>query len=189
MHQPLRDYMNALGDVSDSEFRDILSFFKSRQVAKRKILWPQKEVCEFMYFVETGCIRMFYQQPDGQEATRYIAVEKNFGTALASFVSNTASAESVQAVEDSTILEIGRTDFYNLLNKYPIWQKVFQNILEKAIVTATFRMETFLTLDAQKRYQWMLEKHPDFRDRFSTTLLSSYLGISRETLSRLQKKV
>nr|WP_262898276.1 helix-turn-helix domain-containing protein [Flavobacterium geliluteum] len=47
---------------------------------------------------------------------------------------------------------------------------------------------SFLTTNIQERYEMILKNQPDLYNKISKTLLASYLGVSRETLSRLYSK-
>jgi hypothetical protein len=46
------------------------------------------------------------------------------------------------------------------------------------------RLLTYLTADAQKRYELLLSEYPTLVQRLSKKTLAAYLGVSRETLSR-----
>jgi len=49
------------------------------------------------------------------------------------------------------------------------------------------RILSFLTSSAKERYEQLLEQYPILFQRVPKMLLASYLGVSRETLSRLSQ--
>ncbi len=96
--------------------------------------------------------------------------------------------EFVQAVEQTEVLSINKTDFYQLLEIIPRWEKLYRHYLEYAYVTNTNRLMSFITADAMERYQELLSKNPIVVKRLSNKMIASYLNISPETLSRLKSK-
>ncbi|NQD72307.1 Crp/Fnr family transcriptional regulator, partial [Sphingobacterium shayense] len=60
--------------------------------------------------------------------------------------------------------------------------------LEKAyfgFIAAQKRILSTLTSNTKERYQQLIEKHPTLVQRVPKSQLAAYLGVSRETLSRL----
>jgi hypothetical protein len=57
-------------------------------------------------------------------------------------------------------------------------------------ITAKQEEETndFKLLSPRQRYEKLALQHPDFLQRISLTQLASYLGISRETMSRIRAR-
>ncbi|MDQ3022303.1 MAG: Crp/Fnr family transcriptional regulator [Bacteroidota bacterium] len=176
-------------DLSDEQFELIFSLFKLRKVERNEILFSKGQICKHFYFVNKGCIRMFYIEPDGAEITRYFAFEKNFGTALSSFITQKPSREYIQAVEKSEVLSILRNDFYQILETIPFFEKIYRRILETSHDYNSQRIESLLGKNAKERYVELTEQSPGIIKRIPNKLIASYLGISAETLSRIKRQV
>ncbi len=132
---------------------------------------------------------MFYIHSDGTEITRYFAFEKNFGTALASFITQKPSLEYIEALEKSEVLSIYRNDFYQLLEIIPSLEKIYRRILEASHDINTQRIESLLGKNAKERYLTLLEQQPLIVERIPSKIIATYLGISPETLSRVKRQV
>lgn len=182
-------YIKERIEVLPSEIDIILSFFKPYQAKKNEILIQQGQVGQRTFFVGKGCLRIFFNNEQGQDTTRYIAFENNFATALVSFITGEPSQECIQAVENSELLYISQQDFYHLLEIIPTWDKFYRIYLEKAYVNNTNRLMSFVTMDAKERYRLLLEQNPAIVLRLPNKLVASYLNISQETLSRLKGKI
>jgi CRP-like cAMP-binding protein len=77
------------------------------------------------------------------------------------------------------------SDFEKLCNSF---QKMERFFLRKSIaghIGSERRILSFLTSGAKERYEELLAHHPVLMQRIPKSLLASYLGVSRETLSRL----
>jgi CRP-like cAMP-binding protein len=174
--------------LTEAELAAGLAYFQPLAPARHELLVSPGQVAERMYFVLQGCLRIFFIQDSGQEATRLLAFEHQFATALVSFITHTPSLEYIQALEDTQLLCISRTDFYHLLETVPAWEPFYRCYLERAYVLNTTRLHSFLTLDARTRYQQLLAQSPVVVQRLPNKLVASYLHLSQETLSRLKSK-
>ncbi|MFC1224430.1 Crp/Fnr family transcriptional regulator [Pedobacter sp. BG31] len=188
MQEQLSSYISAKIIISDAELEQVLSFFKMVQVKKNEILISPGETCQRLYFIDKGCLRIFFLTAGGTEATRHFAFENQFASALVSFITNDISKEYVQAVEDTSLYYISQNDFQQLLQMIPQWEKFYRHYLEYAYVTNTNRLMSFITLDATERYRQLLAQNPTVVMRLPNRMVASYLNISQETLSRLKSK-
>lgn len=188
MHSQLASYINREIMVSAKELEIILNSFVKVSVHKNEVLLTEGEVNSKIIFVCKGCLRIYFNQEDGQEATRYLAFENQFATALVSFISRQPSLEYIQAVEPSELLCITYEKFTRLLELVPSWERFYRQYLEKAYVTNTNRLMSFTTMDASTRYRELLLQNAQVVERLPNRLVASYLNISQETLSRIKSK-
>ncbi|MCD0468341.1 Crp/Fnr family transcriptional regulator [Flavobacterium sp. JAS] len=188
MIEQLSIYIKSIITVTDEELVLILSYFKPLKVEKNESLVLQGQMNQRSFFVGSGCLRIYFITENGQEATRYLAFENNFATALCSFISNEPSLEFIQALEPTELLYISSQDFYHLLENIPAWEKFYRDYLEHAYVTNTNRLMSFLTLDATERYKQLMDINPKIIQRLPNRIVATYLNISQETLSRLKSK-
>ncbi|MES2726149.1 MAG: Crp/Fnr family transcriptional regulator [Bacteroidota bacterium] len=189
MKEQLRQYIQKTVTITEEELAIVMSYFHVLKVEKNELLVVQGQVSYRIHFVCKGCLRFFFTNEDGQEATRYIAFENHFATALCSFISGSPSAEYLQALEPSDVLYINQNDFNYLLSIMPVWEKFYRHYLEKAYVNNTNKLMTLLTLNATERYKQLLAQNPFIVNRLPNKVVASYLNISQETLSRLKSKV
>ncbi|SFD84289.1 cAMP-binding domain of CRP or a regulatory subunit of cAMP-dependent protein kinases [Chitinophaga sp. CF118] len=189
MYEQLTKYILDTIPVNDNELASILSYFQPLKSKKNELLINHGQSSQRMFFVENGCLRIFFIQEDGQDITRYLAFEKNFATALVSFISQEPSLEFIQALEDTELLSISRRDFHHLLETVPLWEKFYRHYLEHAYVTNTNRLMSFITMDAVERYRILLRESPLIIQRLPNKIVASYLNISQETLSRIKSRI
>lgn len=189
MYKQIEDYIRKEISVTEEELKTITSFFKPLTPKRNEILVSHGQTSQRMFFVGKGCLRIFFINEEGQDATRYLAFENNFATALVSFITDKPSLEFIQALEHTELLYITQKDFYHLLDVIPSWEKFYRHYLEIAYVTNTNRLMSFITMDAKERYRQLLNEKPDVVRRLPNKMVASYLNISQETLSRLKSKL
>jgi CRP-like cAMP-binding protein len=188
-YEQISRYITTRIEVSDEELKMILSYFKPLRATKNEILVSEGQTSQRTFFVGQGCIRIYFINEEGHEATRYFAFENDLAAALMSFITHKPSPEYLQSVENSELLYMEHDDFFHLLKIIPSWEKFYRSFLEKAYVNNTNRLMSFFTMNATERYARLLIDNPELPKRLSNKMVASYLNLSPETLSRLKSKL
>jgi CRP-like cAMP-binding protein len=189
MYKQLSKYISETIEVSNEDLSLILSFFKPLKKNKNELLIAPGQISQHTYFVVKGCLRIFFENLEGKEVTRYIAFENQFATALIAYITHLPSTEYIQAIESSELLYITHNDFNYLLETIPNWRKFYTNYLEKAYVSNANRVMSITTLDAVERYNQLLKINPKIVSRLPKKIVASYINVSQETLSRIKTKL
>ncbi|SJZ67396.1 cAMP-binding domain of CRP or a regulatory subunit of cAMP-dependent protein kinases [Chitinophaga eiseniae] len=172
--------------LTDTELQRVLSCFHLLKAKKNELVGRTGEPSRRMFFVNKGCLRVYYIKPDGREATRRFAFENSFSTSLTSFIDGSLLKEDTQAVEPSELLYMHREDFYALVDTIPAWGIFYRGFLEYAYLTNTKRLEDVITLNPRERYQLLLKENPEMVLRLPNKLVANYLNITQEALSRIK---
>jgi CRP-like cAMP-binding protein len=189
MYTQLSKYITDRVAINDEQLQIILPYFKPLSLKKNEVINSIGGPARRMYFVNKGCLRVYFLKVDGAEVTRRFAFEGTFSTSLTSFITGEPLTEFTKAIEATELLYISRNDFYHLLDIMPAWEKFYRNFLEFAYVTNTKRLQSFATQDAAERYKLLLKESPHMVLRLSNKLVANYLSISPEALSRLKSKI
>ena len=187
MKTNLKDFILKSISISDADLEKVLSFFIFRKAKKGELLLEEGAVEKNFYFIHSGCVRTYYVNQGGHLKTRHIAFENSIITSLSSFISSKPSYEYVEAIENSELLSIERAHFFSLLQEVPAWKDFYILILEKGYRFQNEKIESYVTLTAQERYNKLLLDNPHFIQRLSNIVVASYLDISPETLSRIKR--
>ncbi|MFC3416646.1 Crp/Fnr family transcriptional regulator [Algoriphagus hitonicola] len=186
---PISTYFIEHTAISESEFSEIEPYFLSKQFKKGEFILHAGAVCNFMLFVESGCIRLFNVTEEGEEFTRYFGIEGKFGTALSSLISGEPAFEFIQALEFTEAKIISKADFYSLVESHPAVNKVYRGILEMAYTTSQRRIYNLQGESALDRLKWLMKYQPGILARLSSKVIASYVGVTPFTLSRLKSEL
>ncbi|MDC6355709.1 MULTISPECIES: Crp/Fnr family transcriptional regulator [unclassified Robiginitalea] len=189
MYSTLFNYLKEKAGVDRGEFNRFSHYFKSKRLKKNETVLREGEICKGVYFVNNGCLRFFHLNEEGKELTRYFAFEGKFGTDLTSLITNEPSKENIQSIEQSEILYIIKTDFYELVKTEPSINLIYRDILEMAYVTSVKRIYNFQGEETLERLKWLMNYQPRILSRLSNKMIATYLGITPYTLSRLKSKL
>ncbi|MEV4886290.1 Crp/Fnr family transcriptional regulator [Chitinophaga ginsengisegetis] len=185
----LADLIRHIAALNDEQIETVVSCFKLIIVEKHEHLLERGMVVDRLYFINKGCLRLYYTTTDHNVATRFMAFEHTFLTSIVNFISREPSTEYIQAVEKSELLAISHHDFLHLRKTMPGWDKMYIYILEYGLTVITSRLSSLLTQNAIERYRNLLKSNPELIQRLSNANLAAYLNISPETLSRLKSLI
>ena len=189
MHESLFNYFKNKLEISKDDFDILTPYFSPKSFKKNSYLLRVGEVCRHMYFVNSGCIRLYSTNEEGIELTRYFAFEGKFGTALSSLINQKPSNEYIHCLENSELLVIGRNDFYYLIANSSSMNRIYIDLLEMAYTTSQKRIYGFQGSSAIERLKWLVEYQPDIFQRISGKIIATYLGVTTYTLSRLKSRL
>lgn len=130
---------------------------------------------------------MFYVDDKGTEQTIQFALETWWMTDIDAFNRKSKSFFYIQAVEDTSLLGITKSDWDQLLEAFPGMENYFRMVYERAYSASLFRMR-YLRLPKDEIYKTFISKYPGFIQRIPQKLLASFPGFISEYLSELRKK-
>jgi CRP-like cAMP-binding protein len=186
MPEILKRYLSHNASIGGVELDIITSHFKPLKARRGTLLCSQGGICNKLYFINKGSLRVYYLSEQGQERTRFCAFEGMMGTSLAGFISGEPSFEFVEVLEDAELLAINRSDFFKLTEELTAFKDFYCRLLESAYIHNNHRLESTVTLAAIERYRQLLAQNPRIVQRIPNKIVASYLDISPETLSRLK---
>lgn len=189
MKEVLRQHIiKRLGrDIENIE--TVLDCFSEISIKRNSMLLEQGAVCKRVYFVAKGFLQVFVYDKEMNETTRDIVIEGNWCSELMSFGKGVPSTENIKAVENTDLLYITKEDFQRLITTIPQFDIVYKQILEASYANSVYRINSFVSLSALERIQWLMQNRPTLMTRVSSKLIASYLGIHKDVFSRLKAKL
>ncbi len=140
-------------------------------------------------FVNEGILRVCYYNKDAEQITRYFIDEHNFAVDLNSYNGQIPSTEYIQAIMPTQLLVLSRSAMENLSNTIVNWDKIIGKISNKALMEKVNRISPMLAEDAKTRYLAFFDRFPSLANRIPLNYLASYIGITKNSLSRIRKEI
>ncbi len=95
----------------------------------------------------------------------------------------------IQATEDCEIIHIDYVQFEQLLNSTKSWEHCGRMINQFVLIETFRRIQAYMFDTPEQLYLKILEDEPYLIDKFSQENLASYIGVKRESLSRIRNRV
>jgi CRP-like cAMP-binding protein len=187
--KPLIDYFSNYLPLSEEEIVGLKSAFVERKIKRRQFILQEGDVCKLNTFIVEGCFRMYLVDKNAKEHNLQFAVENWWIGDIGSFHSGEPSRLYIEALENSTILQIKKEDQLQLFVEHPKFNRIFRVFTENALVSCQQRILQNISSTAEERYLDFVKRYPFFFNRISNVQIASFLGVTPEFLSTIRKKI
>jgi CRP-like cAMP-binding protein len=189
MHELLLKYItdHSTTPLTDDDADTVRRIFVPKKFRKRQFLLEEGEVCKYLAFIVKGAMRQYSIDAKGIEHVVYLSTENWWAGDRESFRQLTPSHYFVDAWEETNALLIANADSISYLNSIPAFKETQNSLDAKHASALLSRVNSIISMSAEQRYAQLVKTYPEFLQRFPQHIIASYLGISRETLSRIRK--
>lgn len=186
----LKNYIQKFAMLADEDFSVSLPFWSTKKISKGDFFNRQSFVCTDLGLVVKGIFRIYYVDPNSQEEKNvFFFSENQFIVSFRSFLHQYPCNYYIQALEDAEIISIKYPNLQDLYQKHASWEKFGRLLAELFFNYSQSRTEEFLFFTPEQRYTKLLQEHPKIIERIPLYHISSYLGITNPSLSRIRKRI
>ncbi|MBB1193673.1 Crp/Fnr family transcriptional regulator [Flavobacterium sp. SOK18b] len=175
--------------LTPAEIELCKTFFIPKKLRKKQVLLQEGDVCIYNAFVEKGILRSYFLDEKGNEHTVQFAIEGWWITDLSSFLTNSHSIYTIEALEDSELLLLTTEAREALMDQIPMFERYQRLLLQNAYIANQARINSTLTETAEEKFIKLGKAYPGIVQRVPQHMLASYLGFTAETLSRIRKQL
>ncbi|USD26162.1 MULTISPECIES: Crp/Fnr family transcriptional regulator [Flagellimonas] len=173
--------------LTKEETEKFIGIIRTTKVKKRQFIDQPNYVCQYRNYVVKGAFRSYIIDDEGKEHTVQIALEDWFVSDFYSYITQTPATLFVEALEDSTILQMTYDDIEGLCKEIHALSEYFRITTERAFAFSRKRALSNLSLTAEERYLELLNRYPNMIKRVPQKVIASYLGFTPEFLSKIRR--
>lgn len=188
MFELLYKKISAVVNITEEEFSYFKTLFVPKKLRRRHYLLQQGDVCKYQTFVEKGILRSYTVDEKGSEYILQFASEGWWMADLSSYLTDEPSFLSMDVIEDAELLLISKPLWETAMQRVPKLEHYFRIIIQNHLVATQKRLLQSFSETAEEKYIRFLNSFPNCEQRIPLHMIASYLGIKRETLSRLRKQ-
>lgn len=184
---PLRKQIEEIVQLTDDEFEFVLEQFQKKTFKKHQIVLHEGDYAPFDFFVLKGLMRVTKLDDDGKEHILQFGMENWWITDSEAFHHKTKATLIVDCLENTETLALTLDNKEKLIRELPKMQTFFLKKTTNGYIALQKRILCFLSSNANDRYHNLITLYPGLMQRVPKSMIASYLGVTRETLSRLTK--
>ena len=186
--ETLLKFLDSIHSMSP-ELRDAL-FLNTylQKVNKKHILIHIDELQKSLFFVVKGLVRSYYLDSFGKDMKSWLLFEGDLAISVYSFFSQKRSFEVLEAIEETSFLVLSHEKLLQLYRQFPEFNYIGRILTETYYIKAEEKANELRVFSATERYQHLIRKYPNIVARVPLGMISSYLGITQSTLSRIRSK-
>ena len=185
----LNSYKKISPELTDEELEFVKSNISILKLKKKQILIHENEIQKSIAFIYSGLIRSYFIDENGKEINNAFFSENEFVTDYLSFIKQQKTKYTFECLEDCILISIPFETVEIAFDKYKNFANFGRKIAEWALENRTKKYESFLFETAEERYLRFFAENKPIINRISLSHLASYLGIERQSLSRIRSKI
>lgn len=140
---------------------------------------------KYLYLITEGIARSYYIDPDGNDVTKMFVREGEFAVGESLFLPE--SLEFFEALENMRSLRFEAKKFREIIFSDKTLTLFYVQMLEQTVVYKMRREYSLQNMRARERYLQFRELYGDIEGRVAQGVIASYLGIKKESLSRIRR--
>jgi len=184
MSQLLRQQIEKITPLTDGEFDYILSHFTPKKYKKHQFLVQECEDVSNDFFVLEGCLKAYHVSQDGKEHILQFALPDWWICDFNAYFNQTKATLNIDCIEDTEVLCLSLYNREKLCSEMHKIEHFFRRKSNAGYIALQQRILSMLNNNPQERYEKLLQLYPSLFQKVPKKLIASYLGVSRETLSR-----
>jgi CRP-like cAMP-binding protein len=182
----IKAFLTSFNFLTQEEIENFEEKLRPKKIKKGDFFIREGSTCHEVGFVTSGVLRSYYYSSNGEEITYCFTFPYSFVSAYSSFLSQSKTAENIQALTEVDLWSISKNDLGELEQLSTNWLRLFKHIAEQEYIKMEKRIFILQKEAADKRYTDLLENQPELLQKIPLQYLSSYLGITPRHLSRIR---
>ncbi len=179
-------FIREQANLSDGDIDMIRSRAIEKKLRRREFLQHQGEICRYKVFISKGLLRAYTTREEGSEHTMQFSPENSWTTDPESFDNTTPSNFNIEALEPSEVVLWTKTDLRYLVSTIPGLKEYFDRLISRSGYVIRQRVLSAISATAEEKYEEFIKTYPHIHARVPLHMVASYLGVTRETLSRIR---
>ena len=182
-------YLKKHIDVTSRDISTLSSNVRIRTFLKGQYIVQKGDVCKYENFIVSGCAKTFFIDNEGNEHVVMFAIENWWTADLGSFITQRPADYNVLCLEKTTVVQFSYESLERLYAEIPRLERFFRIIIQKAFVASQERIVRNLSMSAKDRYLLFCKQYPEIEQRVPQYLIASYLGITKQFLSKIRAEL
>lgn len=186
---PIISHFEKIIPLNTQEKSYVTEAFQPRLYRKKQYILQEGDVCHVLNFVVSGCLRMYTINEKGTQHIVHFAAENEWISNLMSLYKETPSEFSIDALENTTVLQIKREDLFQLYGYSPKFNRIFRVLIEEAYAQLQQRFLLSISASVQEKYRYFTQAYPHLLQRLPQTQIAAFLGITPVSLSNVKTEL
>jgi CRP-like cAMP-binding protein len=189
MHDKLLQYIHTIHAFTHEETEAVKKYFEPVVFSKNTVIEEAGRIPEYLYYIVSGYLRLFYMDENGNEVTTHINCPPGFFTSYSEFINGSVSENNIECITDAELLRISKENLDHLINQSQAMKDFSISVFQQSIAYNEKRSRELSVLNAEQRYLKLLEDYPEIIQNVPIQYIASFLGMKPESLSRIRRKI
>ncbi|NOQ26762.1 MAG: cyclic nucleotide-binding domain-containing protein [Bacteroidales bacterium] len=177
--------------ISPELWTQLQEFGRIRYLKKNEYLLQAGQVCKHGYFINSGSLIKTFLNQNGKEIVQGFYIDKDYAflSEVTSYFSKKPSDFQIKAIENCELIEFSESQLKFLADNFQEFALFYHKITAKSYQNLYMFSAMRLSLNAEDFLIFLYNQHPIYMQRIPDKYIAQFMGISKEWLSKLKKKV
>jgi CRP-like cAMP-binding protein len=171
--------------LTEAQLDYFFSHFKEQTLKKGQSLIGPGDRVDCEYFVVGGCLKTFFINDDLKMYILQFSMPNWWASDFNALYTGTKASVGIDCVSDAQVLCLSAADREKVCYEIHEIEYFFRWRTNKGYVALQKRLLSLMNNDVRHRYEELIKTYPELYNLVPKHLIAAYLGVSRETLSRL----
>lgn len=185
----IKENVGFFNEIPKTELSELIRHAKTININKDDFFLQEGDIPQRIGLVRSGILRLFYIDSTGKDVTKHFCTEHSLAISYSGFIQQQPSRFYIQALEKTKLITIDKITYDYLLERNVCWQITARKLAEMVFIIKERREAELLLYNAHERYLRFLKDYPNLINRIKHYHISSYLGITPESLSRIRAQL
>lgn len=194
---PLIEYISQFVELTNQDISILSKNLKYRKYLKGQYIEQQGDICKYETFIVKGCAKKFHIDNKGQKHIIKFSVESSLATDfesawaadLESFFKQTPTDYNVKCLQDTEVIQYSLESLHLFFDEIPKFEHMYRVVVQDAYIASQKRILRNLSMPALERYEKFIELYPNIEQLVPQYMIASYLGITKQFLSKIKKEI
>jgi CRP-like cAMP-binding protein len=189
LSENLVDKLTIEMNMTHSRVKEFLDYCTIKSHKRKEIIQQDNNLFDNLGYVLEGGVRTYYIDKDGNEISYLLQVNGDVIGDYSRFITGVKSNLNIQFILNTKVLYINRFDFEQLTQNNLFWTQYSKNLSDLAFLSAKQRLDDLFFYSPEERYLNLIKKSPEIIKKIPQKYISSFLGITSQSLSRIRRRI
>jgi len=188
-YEPLFASMNQLVHLAEKDKTKIINAFEYKKYKKKDFIVSEGAICTHVNFIVSGYVKKTVYTVEDKESVLLLYSKNRWVIVMESFIKQIPSDYNIQCITDVEVLQVSYTSLQRLYEESPAVNTFFRKLAENGLILTHNRIVKGREMSAKERYLEFVDQYPELSKNVPQYLIASYLGVTKEFLSRLKRQL
>ena len=187
--QYINSIINLCPDISAEALELYTSALRISRYERKDFYINRGDIQASTGYVLNGLVRAFYIDTKGNEINVAFIKENGYVIHYGASVRQEPSKYYFQCIEPTVMIDIPLDHVRICCARFAPMEHYLRLIIEQELYYKQQRIDSFIFENGEERYKRFLFENPDLMKRLTVSQLASYLGMERQSLTRIRKRI
>jgi CRP-like cAMP-binding protein len=187
--KPIQEYIQATIQMPNEKAVLLAEKFELLELPKHELLLTENQLSKNTYILESGIIRSFTLDTNGNEVTTNLYAPFCFINDVMAFFKQIPASESFETLTPCRLWKMSYEDVQTNFHGIPEFREFGRMMLITNYAHLKKRMLGMIKDTAENRYLHLMAQQPEIFQQVPLKIIASYLGITDTSLSRIRKEI